>query len=282
MFKKTNIILTTVIGILLLSACSGETGESATENNDNNSKKENQQQEEAFDVHGIELKVKEEPEKIEKEEEVDVEGLDMDDAFNLSEERMKEIVTAIVEQDEETFRKHNYFGDRILDDKLEQTVHMDVEGDEFESDDPMEEESENEKEENKEKIKQLSEKTFDNPSDYIAFQNDFEAELDKDFQENIDEIEPEGESEKHPLFYRTDDVLEYADHEGLTDIDLDDYKIKTTVNHSEVKVNDGDYTSNSKSIKLENKEAEAEDDYYIELRFNKYKDGFYYLNGVEI
>src|SRR5699024_11477134 len=106
------------------------------------------------DVHGIELKVKEEPEKIEEEEDADVLANDeVDAAFKLSDEKMEEIITAIVDQDEETFRKYNYFGDRVLDDKLEQTEYMGVDGDEFESDDPMEEKSENEKEENKEKIR---------------------------------------------------------------------------------------------------------------------------------
>lgn len=285
MFKKTNIILTTVIGILLLSACGGETGESTTENNDNNSKKENQQQEEAFDVHGIELKVKEEPEKIEEEEDADVLANDeVDAAFKLSDEKMEEIITAIVDQDEETFRKYNYFGDRVLDDKLEQTVYMGVDGDEFESDDPMEEKSENEKEENKEKIKQLSEKTFDNALDYIAFQNDFEAELDKDFQENIEEIDPEGDSEKSPRFYRTEDVLEYAKHKGLTDINLDEYEIKDNINDNKVLIKDGDYDFGGINVALE-KESDDEttdDEFHIHLHFNKYKDGFYYINGVEI
>src|SRR5699024_7300369 len=161
-------------------------------------------------------------EKIEEEEDADVLANDeVDAAFKLSDEKTEEIITAIVDQHEETFRKYNYCGDRVLDDKLEKTAYMAVDGDEFESDDPMEEKSENKKEENKEKIKQLSEKTFDNALHYIAFQNDFEAELYKDFQENIEEIDPEGDSEKSPRFYRTEDVLEYAKHKGLTDINLD-------------------------------------------------------------
>src|SRR5699024_10642630 len=111
---------------------------------------------------------------------------------------------------------------------------MVVDGDEFESDDPMEEESENEKEENKEKIKQVSEKTFDNAFAYIGFKSDCEAELDKDFEENIEEIDPDGDSEKSPRFYRTEDVLEYAKHKGLTDINLDEYEIKDNINDNKV------------------------------------------------
>lgn len=273
-FRKSSILLLLITGIFLLSACGSETGEGATEEN-NSENEENQEQEETFDVHGIELKEKEEPEKIEEEEVQDPEESvenDVDDVFKLSEERMKEIAKAIINQDEETLRKHNYFGDRVLDENIEQTVYM--KNDEADSDDPME---------NDNNEKDFSEYTFDNAIDYIAFQNDFEAETNKDFQDSLDEIQPKVDENHRPTFYRTEDILEYADHEGLTDINLDEYEIKATSGVRQVEMRNGDYTFGGMQIKIEKEDQDdVNDDYYIFLHFNKYKDGYYYINGVEI
>ena len=103
-------------------------------------------------------------------------------------------------------------------------------------------------------------------------------------QENIEEIDPEGDSEKSPRFYRTEDVFEYAKHKGLTDINLDEYEIEDSASDNKVLIKDGDYDFGGISVKLEkeNDDETTDDNFYVHLHFNKYKDGFYYINGVEI
>src|SRR5699024_2212557 len=66
-------------------------------------------EDEEFDVHGVKLNVKEEPEDIiEAEYDNDPRDKGVDTTFTLTDERKEEIIKAIIEQDEETFRKHNY------------------------------------------------------------------------------------------------------------------------------------------------------------------------------
>src|SRR5699024_1326046 len=126
---------------LVLSACGTEQTATNTNNNQEETKKQKNkevEEEEEFDVHGINQNVKEEPEDM-MEEEYDNDPRDkgVDTTFNLTDERKEEIIKAIIEQDEETFRKHIYFGDRVLDQTLEQTVYTDITEEDIGSDDPM-------------------------------------------------------------------------------------------------------------------------------------------------
>src|SRR5699024_12311956 len=112
---------------LVLSACGTE--QTASNTNNDQAETDNQannevDEDEAFDVHGIKLNVKEEPEDImEAEYDNDPRDKGVDTTFNLTDERKEEIIKAIIEQDEETFSKHNYFGDRVLDKTLEEPVY---------------------------------------------------------------------------------------------------------------------------------------------------------------
>src|SRR5699024_655485 len=109
--KKTYFLIIIITVGLILSACGTEQSASKTNNEID--------EDEAFDVHGVKLNVKEEPEDIiEAEYDNDPRDKGVDTTFTLTDERKEEIIKAIIEQDEETFRKHNYFGDRVLDQTL--------------------------------------------------------------------------------------------------------------------------------------------------------------------
>src|SRR5699024_4411186 len=260
-------------------------------------------EDEAFDVHGVKLNVKEEPEDIiEAEYDNDPRDKGVDTTFTLTDERKEEIIKAIIEQDEETFRKHNYFGDRVLDQTLKQTVYTDITEEDVRSDDPMVNEDnsdlvnqlsektfkhENEyiefrnkfeeetnedlndhieiiipkgnskrkedvrsddkmlNENNSDLVNQLSEKTYKHENEYIEFRNKFEAETNEDLNDHIENMIPEGNSKRTPILYRTEDVFDYAEEIGLTDIDLNDYKIHVYGSGNEIKIANDSYKSNA-------------------------------------
>src|SRR5699024_7750109 len=245
-------------------------------------------EDEAFDVHGVKLNVKEEPEDIiEAEYDNDPRDKGVDTTFTLTDERKEEIIKAIIEQDEETFRKHNYFGDRVLDQTLKQTVYTDITEEDVRSDDPMV------NEDNSDLVNQLSEKTFKHANEYIKFRNKtikhdneynklrnkFEAETNEDLNDHIESMIPEGNSKRTPILYRTEDVFDYAEEIGLTDIDLNDYKIHVYGSGNEIKIANDSYKSNAFRLEEEGDNRIIETTFYI--RFSKYKDSYNYINGIE-
>src|SRR5699024_122812 len=279
--KKTYFLIIIITVGLILSACGTE--QSASNTNNDQAETDNQanneiDEDEAFDVHGVKLNVKEEPEDIiEAEYDNDPRDKGVDTTFTLTDERKEEIIKAIIEQDEETFRKHNYFGDRVLDQTLKQTVYTDITEEDVRSDDPMV------NEDNSDLVNKLSEKTFKHANEYIKFRNKFEAETNEDLNDHIESMIPEGNSKRTPILYRTEDVFDYAEEIGLTDIDLNDYKIHVYGSGNEIKIANDSYKSNAFRLEEEG-DYEAFDrrkatTFYI--RFSKYKDGYYYINGIE-
>src|SRR5699024_9545390 len=271
--KKYYMFLMIITGVLMLSACGGNGADGKSSNGDNVNSNNNSKSNDVFDVHGIELKVKEEPEEIEKTE--------FDDespkkTFRLTEERAEEIVTAIINQDEETLKKHNYFGDRILDKNTEQTVHM--EEFEFGDGDPM-------KEENTTSKNELSEFTFQHANELIDFKEKFEAETDEVFEDYVDEYYGH-DTNNLPTFYRTEDILEYAEYKGFTSIDLEERETNIS-DYTDIPYEDNDLEYYDILIQPKDEE-ELKDDWddkkvsSIYLHFDRYKDGYYYLNGVQI
>src|SRR5699024_4425432 len=139
--KKTYFLIIIITVGLILSACGTE--QSASNTNNDQAETDNQanneiDEDEAFDVHGVKLNVKEEAEDVIPEEyENDLRHIGVDTTLTLTEARKEEIIKAINELDEETVRKHNYFGDRVLDQTLMQTVYTDITEEDVRSDDPM-------------------------------------------------------------------------------------------------------------------------------------------------
>src|SRR5699024_1518052 len=125
--------------------------------------------------------------------------------------------------------------------------------------------------------------TFKHANEYIEFRNKFEAETNEDLNDHIESMIPEGNSKRTPILYHTADVFDYAEEIGLTDIDLNDYKIHVYGSGNEIKIANASYKRNA--FRLEQKgDYEAFDrrkatTYYT--RFSKYKDGYYNINGIE-
>src|SRR5699024_11700390 len=102
---------------------------------------------------------------------------------------------------------------------LKQTVYTDITEEDVRSDDPMV------NEDNSDLVNQLSEKTFKHANEYIEFKNKFEAETNEDLNDQIESMIPEGNSKRTPILYRTEDVFDYAEEVGFTDIILNDDKM---------------------------------------------------------
>src|SRR5699024_269858 len=84
----------------------------------------------------------------------------------------------------------------------------------------------------------------------------------EDLNDHIESMIPEGNSKRTPILYRTEDVFDYAEEIGLTDIDLNDYKIHVYGSGNEIKIANDSYKNNT--LRLE------EEGYYEKyIRTNK-------------
>src|SRR5699024_11829902 len=88
-------------------------------------------------------------------------------------------------------------------------------------------------------------KTLKKANEYNAFRHKVKAETNEDLNDHIESIIPEGNSNRTPILYRTEDVFDYAEEIGLTDIDLNDYKIHVYGSGNEIKIANDSYKSNA-------------------------------------
>src|SRR5699024_11620730 len=99
---------------------------------------------------------------------------------------------------------------------------------------------------------ELSEFTFQHANELIDFKEKFEAETHEVFEDYVDKYYGH-DTNNLPTFYRTEDILEYAEYKGFTSIDIEERETKNS-----------DYTD----ITYEDNDLE----YYYILIQSKYKE----------